>query len=128
MSTLRQLGILICLDDFGTGYSSLGRLRRFPVNILKIDRSFVAHMDTDPAALAIVHLIVDFAHTIGLQVIAEGVETAAHMRLLRNLKCEFGQGYYFSKAVDAPTLEALLERKERDPHSTWVSAQAAGAN
>jgi len=108
LSQLKDLGVGICLDDFGTGHSSLGRLRRFPVDLLKIDRSFVSHMDADADARQIAHLIIEFAHTVNLQVIAEGVETAAHIDHLRNLGCEFGQGYFFSKPVDHDGVERLL--------------------
>jgi len=105
---MKNLGIQICLDDFGTGHSSLSRLQRYPVDILKIDRSFVAHMDTDSSAQAIVRLIIDFAHKVNLRVIAEGIETAAHVDHLKNAHCEFGQGYFFSRAVDAEAVDRLL--------------------
>jgi len=108
LSQLKDLGIGICLDDFGTGHSSLSRLRRFPVDVLKIDRSFVSHMDTDAEARQIARLIIEFAHTMNLQVIAEGVETAAHIDHLRSLGCEFGQGYFFSKPIDHDGVERLL--------------------
>jgi PAS domain S-box-containing protein len=110
---LKGAGVRICLDDFGTGHSSLSRLRHFPMDILKIDRSFVTHIDTDPSALEIVRLIIEFAHTIHLKVIAEGVETAAHLELLSSLGCEFGQGYLFSKPVDPEGVERLLGAGEK---------------
>lgn len=105
---LKDLGAGVCLDDFGTGHSSLSRLRRFPVDVLKIDRSFVSHMDSDAEARQIARLIIEFAHTVSLQVIAEGVETKAHIEHLRRLGCEFGQGYFFSKPVDPDGVERLL--------------------
>lgn len=108
LSQLKNLGIEISLDDFGTGYSSLGRLRRFPVDVLKIDRSFVTHMDSDAEARQITRLIIEFAHTVNLQVIAEGIENTAHIDHLRSLGCEFGQGYFFSKPVDHDGVERLL--------------------
>ena len=108
LARMKNLGIQICLDDFGTGHSSLSRLQRYPVDILKIDRSFVAHMDTDSSAQAIVRLIIDFAHKVNLRVIAEGIETAAHVDHLKNAHCEFGQGYFFSRAVDAEAVDRLL--------------------
>jgi EAL domain-containing protein (putative c-di-GMP-specific phosphodiesterase class I) len=83
------------------------------MDILKIDRSFVTHIDTDPSALEIVRLIIEFAHTIHLKVIAEGVETAAHLELLSSLGCEFGQGYLFSKPVDPEGVERLLGAGEK---------------
>ena len=108
LARMKNLGIQICLDDFGTGHSSLSRLQRYPLDILKIDRSFVAHMDTDSSAQAIVRLIIDFAHKVNLRVIAEGIETAAHVDHLKNAHCEFGQGYFFSRAVDAEAVDRLL--------------------
>jgi len=131
LSQLKDLGIGICLDDFGTGHSSLSRLRRFPVDVLKIDRSFVSHMDTDAEARQIARLIIEFAHTMNLQVIAEGVETAAHIDHLRSLGCEFGQGYFFSKPIDHDGVERLLAAS-RDgtgqpfQHVAKAQSQSAG--
>ena len=105
---LKDLGAGVCLDDFGTGHSSLSRLRRFPVDVLKIDRSFVSHMDSDAEARQIARLIIEFAHTVNLQVIAEGVETQPHIEHLRRLGCEFGQGYFFSRPVDPEGVSRLL--------------------
>jgi PAS domain S-box-containing protein len=107
---LKKLGISINIDDFGTGHSSLGRLRRFPVDVVKIDRSFVTHMENDEEARKIVHLIIDFAHTVNLKVVAEGVEVAAHRDQLASLGCEYGQGYFFSKPVDLEGVGRLLAR------------------
>jgi len=105
---LKRLGLSISIDDFGTGYSSLSRLRRFPVDALKIDRSFVTHMHSDEEAREIVRLIIEFAHTVNLKVIAEGIESVAHRDQLKNLGCEFGQGYLFSRPVDRENAEKLL--------------------
>jgi len=129
LAAFKQMGVHICLDDFGTGHSSLARLRRFPVDILKIDRSFVMNMDKDEEAREIVRLIIDFAHTVGLRVIAEGVETAAHLSHLRNLGCDFCQGYYFSRPVDPKAAEQLLAAKvgrmDRGlPHGAFNTATA----
>lgn len=129
---LKDLGTGICLDDFGTGHSSLSRLRRFPVDILKIDRSFVSHMDSDAEARQITRLIIEFAHTVNLQVIAEGVETSVHHEHLRRLACEFGQGYFFSKPVDHEGVERLLvERHDgsgRFSDLANTKSQAAGSH
>lgn len=122
VAQLKAQGVQVCIDDFGTGHSSLGRLRRFPVDILKIDRSFVAHMDVDPSARAIVRLIIDFAHNLHLKLIAEGIETAEQVSQLRDAHCEFGQGYFFSKAVDADAADRLLAAN--DPEITAVPNQA----
>jgi len=105
---LKVLGISISIDDFGTGHSSLSRLRRLPVDVVKIDRSFVTNMDSDEDASKIVHLIIDFAHTVNLKVIAEGVEVAVHRDKLTSLGCEYGQGYFFAKPMDQEAVKRSL--------------------
>jgi PAS domain S-box-containing protein len=131
LSQLKDLGVGICLDDFGAGHSSLGRLRRFPVDILKIDRSFVSHMDTDAEARQIARLIIEFAHTMNLPVIAEGVETRDHLDHLKSLACEFGQGYFFSRPVDHHAVDRLLAAaqggSEHPFQDAVVRSQSAGA-
>jgi len=129
LAQLKAQGVQICIDDFGTGHSSLGRLRRFPVDILKIDRSFVSHMDADSSARAIVQLIIDFAHNVNLKLIAEGIETAEQVSQLRNAHCEFGQGYFFSRAVDADAVGRLLAANDREITAASIQAKtlAAGA-
>ncbi len=108
LAELRALDVQLGMDDFGTGYSSLSYLHRFPTDMLKIDRSFVNRMGDEGENLAIVRTIVALAHNLGMQVIAEGVETASQLAQLRSLGCEYGQGYFFSKPVDSKTAEALL--------------------
>lgn len=108
LSQLKGLGVRLSIDDFGTGYSSLSRLRRFPVDTLKIDRTFVSRMDTDDETREIVRIIVMLAHSLGLKVVAEGIERQQQMATLKQLGCELGQGYLFSKPVDAATMEQLL--------------------
>ena len=105
---VRALGVRIALDDFGTGYSSLGYLRRFPVDILKIAREFVVPSDRDAGEWAFAHAIVALGHTLGLQIIAEGIEEAAQADRLRILGCELGQGFYFARPVEASAIEAAL--------------------
>ena len=123
---LKRLGLSISIDDFGTGYSSLSRLRRFPVDALKIDRSFVTHMHSDEEAREIVRLIIEFAHTVNLKVIAEGIESTAHRDQLRSLGCEFGQGYLFSRPVDRENAEKLLlAEAEPGAQKSWA-ASASG--
>jgi diguanylate cyclase (GGDEF)-like protein/PAS domain S-box-containing protein len=108
LSRLRALDIQLHIDDFGTGYSSLSMLHRFPIDALKIDRSFVTRMGTDDESAEIVQTIVTLAHNLGMDVIAEGVETAAQLGYLRTCGCDYGQGYLFSKAVDAAHAETLI--------------------
>ena len=105
---LRKLGVHLSIDDFGTGYSSLSYLHRFPVNTLKIDRSFIGRMAKGDENSEIVRTICTLANNLGMEVVAEGVETREQLELLRSLKCEYGQGYFFSKAVDAEKATALV--------------------
>jgi EAL domain-containing protein (putative c-di-GMP-specific phosphodiesterase class I) len=96
LTQLRNLGVQLSIDDFGTGYSSLSYLQRFPIDTLKIDRSFVMQMMENEENLAIVRTIVALAQNLGMDVVAEGVETEDQLRLLRKLECENGQGFLFS--------------------------------
>ena len=108
LSQLRALGVEASIDDFGTGYSSLSRLRHFPATMLKIDRSFTHHVHQDQANRAIVLTIVTLARNLGMRVVAEGIETEEQVRELRSLDCDFGQGYFFSPAVDTEGLGPWL--------------------
>jgi diguanylate cyclase (GGDEF)-like protein len=102
-----------CLDDFGTGYSSLSHLQQLAIRFLKIDQSFVRRLGTEDDALAIVKTIVALAHQLGRQVIAEGVESAEHLAILRSLGCEYGQGYFFSKPLAPEEVDVLLASGRR---------------
>jgi diguanylate cyclase (GGDEF)-like protein len=115
MSELKQLGIKIALDDFGTGYSSLGYLHRFPMDSLKIDRSFVARIMEDDE---IVRTILTLGRNLGLKVIAEGVETIEQVARLRELGCDFAQGYYFSVPINAQEATDLLAAEHHWSEST----------
>ena len=110
---LKALGVQVAIDDFGTGFSSLSCLHRFPIDSLKIDRSFVGAMSVGGENLEIARTIVDLAHGLHLDVIAEGVETAAQLAELKAFGCEYGQGYFFSRPVDGEAAGALIvvERK-----------------
>jgi EAL domain-containing protein (putative c-di-GMP-specific phosphodiesterase class I) len=98
----------LALDDFGTGYSSLSYLHRLPMSYLKIDQAFVRDMMTTSESMSIVKTIVLLAHALEMPVIAEGIETDDQLRALRDLGCEFGQGYLFSKPQDATTTAELI--------------------
>jgi EAL domain-containing protein (putative c-di-GMP-specific phosphodiesterase class I) len=113
LQALRALGLELSLDDFGTGYSSLSYLHRFPLDVLKIDRSFVSRMDTEEESKAIIQTIITLAHQLGLDVVAEGVESAEQLRHLRALECEYGQGYFVSRPLDAETISALIAADPR---------------
>ncbi|HSX80530.1 MAG TPA: EAL domain-containing protein, partial [Candidatus Saccharimonadia bacterium] len=105
---LHALGVQLSLDDFGTGYSSLSYLHRFPLQILKIDRSFIGSMNADSKNAEIVRAIVALARNLGMEVVAEGVETTEQLTALRTLQCHYGQGYWFAKPLEAQAATALL--------------------
>jgi EAL domain-containing protein (putative c-di-GMP-specific phosphodiesterase class I) len=107
---LKRLGIGLCIDDFGTGYSSLSRLHQFPIDTLKIDRSFVSHLGSHPQHFETIQTIITLAHSLGMDVVAEGVETQKQLERLQKLNCEYLQGYLFSKPVDAATATQLLQQ------------------
>lgn len=111
MRTLTDLGVRIAVDDFGTGFSSLRYLREFPVDVLKIDKSFIDDIADDARQLALVEGIVHLADTMGLQVIAEGIEEPAQRDLLAGMGCGFGQGYLFARPLTAEQGERLLRRR-----------------
>jgi diguanylate cyclase (GGDEF)-like protein/PAS domain S-box-containing protein len=113
LSKIKALGVQLAIDDFGTGYSSLSYVHRFPVDSIKIDRSFTESMGETGGRSEIVEAILPLAEKLNLDVVAEGVETAEQVRLLRNLGCNFAQGYYFSKPVSASDAEALLKSSSR---------------
>jgi len=104
----RDAGIQVSLDDFGTGYSSLSYLKKFDIDYLKIDRSFVQNLGQDSDDIVLCHAIIAMAHKLGLKVVAEGIETRQQRALLESAGCDFGQGYLFSRALPAPEFEELL--------------------
>jgi EAL domain-containing protein (putative c-di-GMP-specific phosphodiesterase class I) len=112
LNELRALGVQVAIDDFGTGYSSLGYLAQLPVQALKIDRSFIAAMLEDPAAVTIVQTIISLAHTLGLKVIAEGVEEEEQAKYLRLLRCDQIQGYLVSKPVPFDEITPFLRASQ----------------
>jgi EAL domain-containing protein (putative c-di-GMP-specific phosphodiesterase class I) len=109
LNSLKSMGIHISIDDFGTGFSSLASLKRLPIDVLKIDQSFVRDATTDPDDAALVMAIITLAHNLRLRVIAEGVETAEQLRFLQLLRCDEIQGYFFSRPQPADELVALFD-------------------
>lgn len=110
LNNLRNIGICLSMDDFGTGYSSLSCLHRFPLNSLKIDRSFIMNLSTRRDYAAVIHAIVALSHNLGMRVTAEGVETADHVVQLQALECDVAQGYYFAKPLSAADAEAFIRK------------------
>jgi diguanylate cyclase len=121
LGEIRSAGVLLALDDFGTAYSSLNHLRQFPVDVVKIDRSFIAGICHDPADMAIVRAVVDLSRTFGFRVVAEGVETADQLDQQRRLGCNAAQGYLIGRPRPAaefgrmlasrPLLDLLMARR-----------------
>jgi sensor c-di-GMP phosphodiesterase-like protein len=120
---LRDLGVRLTIDDFGTAYSSLGRLKRFPIAQLKIDRSFVDGLPEDADDLAIVTAVITMGHSLGLNVLAEGIETEAQLTALQSLGCDLGQGFLFSHAL--PEAEFTRWICEHDFRATSSPVRAA---
>jgi EAL domain-containing protein (putative c-di-GMP-specific phosphodiesterase class I) len=118
---LKLMGIKVAIDDFGTGYSSLNYLKRFPIDTLKIDKSFVADVCKDPHDTAIVRAIIHLGHALDVTVIAEGVETKEQLQYLSALECDAVQGFLFSKALSVKAFEELLI-EQRQVSSATVSA------
>lgn len=114
MNCLRSAGVKLSIDDFGTGYSSLSYLHRLPVNYLKVDRSFVSRMHENSENREIVRTIISLAKNLHLEVVAEGIETVDQANYLKSLACEFGQGYYYSKPVDASIASELITKDFSD--------------
>ena len=108
LALLNQQGVRIALDDFGTGYASLRHLKQFPVDLIKIDQSFVRDMEIDPGDEAIVRAVINLGKSLGIHVVAEGIESAQQAGSLQRLKCDFGQGFLFSKAVPASRVPPLV--------------------
>ncbi|MGW1118216.1 aminotransferase class I/II-fold pyridoxal phosphate-dependent enzyme [Streptomyces tanashiensis] len=110
MAALKELGVAIAIDDFGTGFSSLSYLREFPIDILKVDKSFIDDITTDPQQVALVEGIVRIADVLGLQVVAEGIEHEEQRSLLAEMGCRYGQGYLFARPMTAHQAESYLHR------------------
>ena len=110
---LKELGVRVALDDFGTGYSSLSYMKRFPIDTLKIDQSFVRDMSTDPDDASIVSAVINMGRSLHMRVVAEGIETPEQLAMIQDLLCPEGQGYYFCRPMPGPSLTAML----REPGS-----------
>ena len=113
LSALRELGIAVAIDDFGTGFSSLSYLKTFPVDLLKIDRTFVTDATTDSRDAVIVRAIIAMAHILGIEVVAEGVETEQHRNVLRALGCNRLQGFHVGRPESSDRFADRLRRQTR---------------
>jgi len=120
LEQLKSLGIKIALDDFGTGHSSLSYLHRFPIDTLKIDRSFITSMDGNSENSAIASTIISLAHNLGLDVVAEGVESVEQLEQLDRLGCEFAQGYFFGVPRTKAETESVLTKIELESKSCLI--------
>jgi EAL domain-containing protein (putative c-di-GMP-specific phosphodiesterase class I) len=117
LASLRQMGVRIAVDDFGKGYSSLSYLRELPIDELKLDKSFILAMAGDSRATALVVSTIDLAHSLGLDMTAEGVEDAEAYRALSDYGCDLAQGFYMSQAVPATELDAWLLNRRQQPQT-----------
>ena len=128
LNRLRSIGVKVGIDDFGTGHSSLGYLQHFAIDTLKIDRSFISQMENGSKEVEIIQAVVTLAHNLGFDVVAEGIETIQQRDSLNSLGCEFGQGFYFCRAVDGSDVEALLSSgAENSRSSDAVISTSSGA-
>jgi EAL domain-containing protein (putative c-di-GMP-specific phosphodiesterase class I) len=108
LAEFRTLGVRVAIDDFGTGYSSLAHLRRFPVDALKIDRSFIAGINESPETEALVHMLVQLGKTLAIETIAEGIEEYQQFSHLRREHCDSGQGFLIARPLDVAAVEPFL--------------------
>jgi diguanylate cyclase (GGDEF)-like protein/PAS domain S-box-containing protein len=127
LNVFSREGVKIALDDFGTGYASLTHLKAFPVDVIKIDRSFVSNLDTDPDDAAIIDAVVGLGHRLGMEVVAEGIETGVQARYLLDRGCDYGQGYLFGRAGPAETVPSIMAGKRiRVGRSPSIGAKPLG--
>jgi EAL domain-containing protein (putative c-di-GMP-specific phosphodiesterase class I) len=115
LAAIAALGVSLSIDDFGTGYSSLSHLARMPVHEMKIDRSFIESLESDPEFATVVRSAIDMGHGLGLKVVAEGIETAAAANRLREFGCDIAQGYHYARPMSREAFEAWLKGRSRVP-------------
>jgi len=126
LSALREMGVHLALDDFGTGHASLSVLHALPVNLLKIDRSFVNRMDRHAEGTEMVRTVIELARSLGLECVAEGIEARRQVEQLQSMGCAFGQGHLFSRALDAPMTADLIMRRHEWLRQSWPDGGSPG--
>jgi EAL domain-containing protein (putative c-di-GMP-specific phosphodiesterase class I) len=126
LAAIKQLGVRIAIDDFGTGYSSLAHLQQFPVDALKIDRSFISGMRHNKEGETLIHTLVQLGKALSIDTVAEGIEEQQELSLLRQEDCDSGQGFLFARPLDVPATEEFLRRwAENAAHTAAPSRQGA---
>jgi EAL domain-containing protein (putative c-di-GMP-specific phosphodiesterase class I) len=120
LTELKSLGVKLAIDDFGTGYSSLNYVRRFPVDILKVDKSFIDGVSEEGESSALTAAVIELAGILGLKPVAEGIERADQLERLLELKCDLGQGYLFAKPLTSDALQTMLDER----HTMAAEAEA----
>lgn len=128
MAALKELGVRLAIDDFGTGYSSLSYLQRFPVDVLKIDKSFIARINSGHEGAAVARAIISMSDTLRLNTIAEGIESPDQIDALKVLGCELGQGFHFAKPLDEGSMVEFLENAFKDRNENWNLGRLTGHN
>jgi EAL domain-containing protein (putative c-di-GMP-specific phosphodiesterase class I) len=121
LDRIKKLGVRLSLDDFGTGYSSLSYLRRYDFDVLKIDRSFIADIERKPESVGLVKAIIAMAHSLGMEVIGEGVETSMQADFIHSRECNLAQGYYYGKPLPAEAFSAWLAQYKPEVRSQLES-------
>jgi EAL domain-containing protein (putative c-di-GMP-specific phosphodiesterase class I) len=122
LSELKALGVRLAIDDFGTGYSSLAYLRKFPVDALKIDRTFISNVATSPDAAAIIHTLVQLGKTLRIDTLAEGIEDDEQLQHLQREHCDQGQGFIFARPLDSEGIQAFLKAPDGAPSRNMTAA------
>jgi len=122
LHAIRSLGVSLAIDDFGTGYSSLASLQHFPVSHIKIDRSFVAPLDDPAREPGVVRAIIEIGRALGMETVADGIETRAQLERLQALGCDFGQGHLLGRPLDRDELAYLVQNPV---HAPWAPVRAA---
>jgi len=118
LTAIKGLGVRLAIDDFGTGYSSLAHLQRFPVDALKIDRSFISQLTDNPEGATLIHTLVQLGKALSIETLAEGIEQQQELALLQDEHCDSGQGFLFARPLDVDAAEAFLQKDHAKSHTS----------